>query len=258
MGKGGMISRENGWSSAMERQQTKREKRYGKWKTVFVVCAFLLMLLWQTEPIMQKENTRIYKVYCMGDSITYGSGLTEEEREIYCYPAVLEQLLGAHYDVTNYGASGRTLLDIPEKSYRSTGYVDVVKLQQPDILIVMLGSNDSRAERWDALAYKEEYISFIKELQAIESHPDIYIMAPPEAFPLEDGKIIYGISNDIIHDEVGRIVREVAEETDVNVIDLYAVTEDHPEYFCDGLHPNKEGYAIVAQAVYEQIMKNNF
>ena len=71
-------------------------------------------------------------------------------------------------------------------------------------------------------------------------------------------KIIYGISNDIIRDEIGRIEREVAVETEVNVIDLYAVTENHPEYFTDGLHPNKEGYAVVARTVYEQITKDNF
>ena len=39
------------------------------------------------------------------------------------------------------------------------------------------------------------------------------------------------------------------------MIDLYAVTEDHPEYFYDGVHPNQEGYAIVAQAIYEQLDK---
>ncbi len=242
----------------MEKQLAERKKRRGMWKVTAVAGIFLLLMFWKTDTVMQRENTRIYKVYCMGDSITYGSGLTKEEREAYCYPAVLEQLLGAHYEVINYGARGRTLLNIPDKSYRGTGYVDIVKIQQPDILIVMLGSNDSRAERWDALAYKEEYISFVKELQAIESHPKIYIMAPPEAFPLEDGKIIYGISNDIIHDEVGRIVREVAAETDVSVIDLYAVTEDHPEYFADGVHPNKEGYAVVAQTIYEQLAKDIF
>ncbi|MCI5874380.1 MAG: GDSL-type esterase/lipase family protein [Roseburia sp.] len=242
----------------MERQLAKSKKRHKKWKVVFVMLVFLLMLFREPETVMQQENTRIYQVYCMGDSITYGSGLSEEERDTCCYPAVLEQLLGAHYEVINYGVSGRTLLNIPEKSYRGTGYVDIVKMQQPDIIIVMLGSNDSRAERWDALAYKEEYISLVEELQAIESHPKIYIMTPPEAFPWEDGEIIYGISNDIIHDEVGRIVREVATETGVNVIDLYAVTEDHPEYFADGLHPNKEGYSVVAQAIYEQIAKDNF
>lgn len=233
----------------MKRRQIKCQK------AVLIVAVFFMMLLREPESIMQQENTRIYKVYCMGDSITYGSGVEEEERETCCYPAVLEQLLGTHYEVINYGVSGRTLLDIPEKSYRDTGYVDSVKMQQPDILIIMLGTNDSRAERWDAPAYKEEYLALVKELQTIESRPDIYIMTPPEAFPVENGEIIYGVSNDIIHDEIRSIVREVAVETGANMIDLYAVTENHPEYFADGLHPNKEGYAIVAQAVYEQIAK---
>lgn len=242
----------------MERQQPEKEKkRYRSLRCVFAAVLFSAMLFREPETVMQQENTRIYRVYCMGDSITYGSGLAEE-RENFCYPAVLEQLLGPHYQVINYGARGRTLLNIPQKSYRGTGYVDIVEMQQPDIIIVMLGSNDSRAERWDALAYKEEYISLVEELQAIESHPKIYIMIPPEAFPRDDGEIIYGISNDIIRDEIGRIVREVAAETGVNVIDLYAVTENHPEYFTDGLHPNKEGYAVVARTVYEQIAKDNF
>lgn len=241
----------------MERQPAKGKHQHRKWKAVLAALVLWLMLFREPETVMQQENTRIYKVYCLGDSITYGSGLAQE-REKFCYPAVLERLLGPHYEVINYGARGRTLLNIPEKSYRGTGYVDIVKMQEPDIIIVMLGSNDSRAERWDALAYKEEYISLVKELQTIESCPDIYIMTPPEVFPREDGEIIYGISNDIIHDEIGRIVREVAAETGVSVIDLYAVTENHPEYFTDGLHPNKEGYDMVARTVYEQIVSDNF
>lgn len=155
----------------------------------------------------------------------------------------------------NYGASGRTLLDIPGKSYRDTGYIEAVKGELPDILIIMLGSNDSRSDRWHAKKYKQAYIALLKELQMIESKPAIYIMTPPEAFPRENGEIIHGIRNEIIHDEIGRIVREVAEETGVGLIDLYAVTENHPEYFFDGVHPNKEGYEVVAQTVYEHIVK---
>lgn len=228
-------------------------KRIGKSLVAAGVCLFVLFF--RTETVMQREDTRVYQVYCLGDSITYGSGLAEAERDNCSYPAVLGQLLGAHYEVTNYGVRGRTLLDIPQKSYRKTGYVDMVKLQQPDIIIIMLGSNDSRLERWDAAAYKEAYTQLVQELKTIESAPVIYLMIPPEAFPLADGKIIYGVSNEIIRDEIGRIIKEVAEETGVRMIDLYAVTENHPEYFADGLHPNQEGYAVVAQAVYEQILK---
>lgn len=239
----------------MQRSHIEKAWKPPIWKALVIPPLVLLLLFVNTETLMEKEDTRIYKVYCMGDSITYGKGVPEEQRAEASYPAVLGKLLGSRYEVVNYGVSGRTLLDIPEKSYRATGYLDIVKLQQPDIIIVMLGSNDSRRGRWDAGKYKEAYLAFVRELQEIESAPDIYIMAPPEAFPREDGNIIHGIRNDIIHDEIGRIVREVAEETGVHIIDLYAVTEDHPEYFYDGVHPNQEGYAIVAQAIYEQLDK---
>lgn len=237
----------------MDRRQEEKKMPFTKWFRMLFLSALLLWMFFRTETIMPGENTRIYKVYCIGDSITYGSGLADEERAMHCYPAVLERLLGAHYEVINYGVSGRTLLDIPGKNYRDTGYVELVKLQQPDIIIVMLGSNDARAGRWDGAAYKEEYLSLVEELKCIESNPDIYILAPPQAFPAADGKIIYGIENDVIRGEIGQIVREVAAQTGVNMIDLYAVTENHPEYFSDGLHPNKEGNAVIAQAIYEQI-----
>lgn len=225
-----------------------------KWSYALAVLLFLVVLFCKTESVMEAESTRIYQVYCLGDSITYGSGLSQELRPLACYPAKLQEFLGARYQVMNYGVSGRTLTDVPERSYRDTGYIDMVKMQSPDILVVMLGTNDSKTDVWDADRYREEYVALVEELQTIESEPDIYLMIPPEAFPCEDGVIVYGISNDIIRDEIRDIVRTVSEETGAGMIDLYAVTEDHPEYFMDGVHPNQQGYGVLAEAVYEQIV----
>ena len=78
-------------------------------------------------------------------------------------------------------------------------------------------------------------------------------MIPPKAYPGDEGVIIYGIRDTIIRDEIGEIVRDVAEEKNTGLIDLYAVTENHPEYFKDGVHPNQQGYEVIAEEIYRQM-----
>lgn len=242
--------------------EERRERNFNQKKGVraLAVCLFFAILFWNTETLKEEVDAgtkdHIYQIYCLGDSITYGSGLSEEERTAACYPARLKQLLGARYTVVNYGVSGATLQDLPERGYRNTGYLDLVEMQSPDIVIVMLGTNDSRESHWDAKRYKEQYITLVKELQDISSRPYVYLMTPPEAFPLEDGNIIYGIDNGVIQGEIRETVRAVAEETGAGLIDLYAVTENHPEYFKDGVHPNETGYALLAETVADRIRQD--
>lgn len=223
---------------------------------ILALLVFGIALFFGTESVMKEESTHVYQVFCIGDSITYGSGLPKEERNSECYPAQLQTLLGAHYQVINYGMSGRTLMDNTERSYRDTGYIDMVKIQSPDILLVMLGTNDSKQEVWDASRYRQEYIALVQELQEIASRPDIYLMIPPKAYPYDGDTIVYGINNDIIRDEIRGIIADVSSVTGTGLIDLYAVTENHPEYFMDGVHPNQKGYEVLAAEICRQIEKN--
>lgn len=236
------------------KSEKKEQKRYLK-RGFFclVVCVGLIFSAGWSERIAQEEKRETYKVYCLGDSITYGSGLPEESRQEEAYPERLQQYLGAGYEVFNYGVSGRTLLDIPEKCYRNTGYIDLVKTQAPELVILMLGTNDSKDGYWNANAYKSQYLALVEELQEIEEEPLLYIMAPPRAFPGEDGEIIYGIDNEVIRGELHRIVEEVAAEAGAELIDLYAVTEAHPEYYVDGVHCNSAGYEALARAVCDAV-----
>lgn len=234
-------------------EHSRGKSRQKKWMGCIAFLLFLGALSWRTETIAEAEGHQTYRVFCMGDSITYGKGLAEEERLTSSYPSRLQQFLGAGYEVVNYGVSGKTLVDIPGRRYRDTGYVDMVKLQSPDVLVIMLGTNDSRKERWDAEAYEVQYLALIDELQQIESHPEIYLMTPPRAYPGVDGKIIHGIDNDVIRDEIRGLVRGISQQTGVRLIDLYAVTDRRPEYFADGVHPNREGYEAVTRVVNHEI-----
>lgn len=255
-----MIEREKLRGGKMREEGRNHILNHRKWVSVLAVCLLMTVLFWSTETVREEVDAgarnRVYQVYCLGDSITYGSGLSKEARPEACYPARLEQLLGARYTVVNYGVPGATLQDVSEKSYRSTGYLELTEMQSPDLLILMLGTNDSRAEYWNEAEYKQQCIALIKELQAIPSQPYVYVMAPPEAFPLENGGIIYGIDNSVLQGAVRETVRAAAEETGAGFIDLYAVTENHPEYFTDGVHPNETGYALLAETVAERIRQD--
>jgi lysophospholipase L1-like esterase len=39
----------------------------------------------------------------------------------------------------------------------------------------------------------------------------------------------------------------------LQVIDLFSLTKDHPEYFDDGVHPNAEGNKVIAGYLAEEI-----
>lgn len=60
-------------------------------------------------------KNRPVKVACVGNSITYGTGIAEREK--YAYPVQLQQLLGDAYEVGNFGRPGATLLNKGHRPY---------------------------------------------------------------------------------------------------------------------------------------------
>jgi len=88
----------------------------------------------------------VIRVACVGDSITHGDGVTRNQT----YPQVLQGLLGAGYDVHNLGASGMTMSKTGMSDGGPGSYWDTAQYQtlingQWDIVVVMLGTNDSKA-----------------------------------------------------------------------------------------------------------------
>ena len=72
---------------------------------------FLALLLLCSQHVVAE----IIRVACVGNSVTYGLGISN--REQYAYPVQLQQLLGDNYEVGNFGHSGATLLRIGHKPY---------------------------------------------------------------------------------------------------------------------------------------------
>jgi lysophospholipase L1-like esterase len=79
-------------------------------------------------------------------------------------------------------------------------------------------------------------------------------MTPPKAFPEEKtGVVAFDIQNQVIREEIRPLVFALGEKHGLKVLDLYALTEEHPEYFCDGVHPNSLGNQVIARFLRDRL-----
>ncbi len=192
------------------------------------------------------------RVACVGDSITYGHGVQNQPKNNY--PAVLGGLLGEGYCVRNFGVSGATVQVHGDQPYWETDRYTESLSFEADIVVLMMGSNDSKPENWKGSdAFKADYNALIHAyLAACDRTPTVYLCTPAMPF-YTDGKTEGTVQFDISIEQVEAIdavVREIAAERGYRVIDIHALTAEHPEWFKkDGVHPDQDGAAAIAEAV---------
>lgn len=199
------------------------------------------------------------KVACIGDSITYGHGISDWENNNY--PAVLQELLGEEYHVMNFGSSGACVNPEGDQPYMSRAVYQESLDYDADIIVFMLGTNDSKPENWtDKDGFLENYMELLGAYLQGEDTPKVYIGLCAEAYYTDDLDSSTGMTN---YDIQPKIIDEIVEAIDlyaissgfaIEVIDIHSLTEAHPEWFeVDGVHPNKDGAKAIAETVAEAI-----
>lgn len=208
--------------------------------------SFAVTVLGESAP-----TDRPIRIACVGDSITEG-GMASSKA--FSYPSQLQNLLGDEYEVGNFGVGGRCLLkngDMPytgggSNNVNNTAYMNSQSFQ-PDYVIIMLGSNDSKTENWNS--YKQEFASDLRDLietyRALESHPVVIVATTPTM--LLSGK-------EMIPNEIVPLQKRVAAEMGCTLIDIHTLTDNMEPYFADGVHFNDEGYARLARMFYDGLM----
>ena len=86
------------------------------------------------------------RVACIGNSITEGFGI--DMCGAYGYPAELQKILGKDYWVKNFGVSARTMLNKGDYPYMNELAWQDAQAFKPDVVIIKLGTNDSKPENW--------------------------------------------------------------------------------------------------------------
>ena len=217
----------------------------------------------------QSPKQDAVRVACIGNSITDGHGI--DLATVNGYPAQLQKLLGDGYWVKNFGVSARTMLNKGDYPYMNEmAWRDALAFK-PDVVIIKLGTNDSKPENWQYGAeFRQDLEQMITTLRpdlaetakkgkkskkakqgSTAETPKIYLCTPIPAF-----KPTWNINDSVIVNGVIPIQQEVAAKYGLKVIDLHTLyANDGDKMVDDGIHPNDKGAARMADIIAEALKK---
>ena len=216
------------------------------------LCLYFLLLLGMSLSAVGRTKAPI-RVACIGNSITYGYGLQDWERE--AYPVLLQHYLGAKYQVENFGKSGATLLARGHRPYFQQEEYHRALAFRPDIAVIHLGVNDTDPRNWPN--YRDEFIPdyrhLIDTLRSISPRVRILI-ARTTPIGVEHPRFESGTRDWQI--QIQQAIEQVAETAGVELIDFHSPLYPFPHYFPDAVHPTTPGTRILAETAYRAISGN--
>ena len=187
------------------------------------------------------------KVACVGNSITYGSGVAN--REVNAYPVKLQGMLGEEYEVGNFGKPGATLLNKGHRPYtQQQEYKDALAFAG-DIVVIHLGINDTDPRNWPN--YQDEFIGDYRALiQSFrEANPKARFLIA-RMTPLSDRHWRYESGTRDWHEQIQEAIACVARAEGIQMINFFEPLHPYPFILEDNIHPNAEGAEMLAKIVY--------
>jgi acyl-CoA thioesterase-1 len=181
-----------------------------------------------TAPVRAAEDSRPV-ILAIGESTTAGYGVPAG----LSYPAQLQALLdaaGYHYRVVNHGRNGST-------TEMALANLTRGMLLQPEIVLIAIGGND--AEHVQAVRRTEANLRKLVSLFA-ETDAAVFLAAR-------------GADTDGGSGERNALYARIADEEGAMLMpSLRQDLAGHPELLLSDMrHPNADGYAIVAQRIFE-------
>jgi len=201
-------------------------------------------------PLNLFSKNAVVRIACVGNSITYGAGINNRDKN--SYPSQLQAYLGDNFEVRNFGVNGRTAINKGDYPYIETKeYKDVLNYQ-PNIILIKLGTNDSKPQNW---RYKQDFVadyeSLVNSFRDITSKPRIILLTPVRCFLSENS----GISAAIIEKEIRPTIEEIAWRNNLEIINLFNIFGDQwvQHLFPDKLHPSSIGAGMMAKKIFEYL-----
>lgn len=221
--------------------------------TLLLVLLCLTTLQLPAAAKRKKGAAQPVRVACVGNSITYGTGIAD--RENFSYPAQLQQMLGNGYVVGNFGKPGATLLYKGHRPYVEQPEFKEALRFKGDIAVIHLGINDTDPRNWPNYRdeFVKDYLSIMDSLRA--ANPKVrFILA--RMTPIADRHPRFQSGTKQWHDEIQTAIETVARISGAELIDFHEPLYPYPNLLPDAIHPNPEGAGILAKTVYGGITGN--
>jgi len=190
----------------------------------FLVIILGYLIVFPDRPEIKNATPEGDNIICFGDSLTYGTGASPGMD----YPSQLSAMTGQ--TIINAGVPGDTTGSALKRLEN-----DVLS-DSPKIVLITLGGNDlkNKVPREKAFENLRRIIELIQEKGALV--------------------VVGGIDIPLFGRGFGDEYEDVSKETGAVLIpNIYKGLLNNPSLMSDTVHPNDNGYAIMAQRFYEAI-----
>jgi lysophospholipase L1-like esterase len=211
--------------------------KYSALGSVFLIFVLGLAAFVVVATYSAPASAKTIRVACIGDSITAGSGYTYK----------LQMLLGRSYTVANFGVSGSTVSLDSNLPYMNQTEFKKAEEFDPDIVVIMLGTNDAKPEVACDDNFEADYTQLVTALQGLEGNQMIWVVKSP---PIFNNATSY--SNTLLVNTVLPHIDNLADDLNLPTVDMYNALSS-PDYFVDGVHPNPSGASVIAYNIYDAI-----
>jgi len=189
---------------------------------VTVVVLFFGYRLFFSAPEIKNTNPSGENIVCFGDSLTYGTGASEDMD----YPSQLSEMISM--PVINAGVPGNTTATALAR------LEDDVLSEFPRIVLITLGGNDlkNKVPKEKAFGNLRTIITSIQDEGALV--------------------IVAGIDIPFYGRGFGKAYKELCNEVGaVRIPNIFKGIMGNPKLMSDSIHPNDDGYTIMAKKFYE-------
>lgn len=200
-------------------------------KIYIVIISLVIISIFAFVKFKKGEDIKNYPsggthIIAFGDSLVYGVGASSRENN---FVSILSKRIGE--PIINLGVSGNTTGDGLSRIKELDGY-------DPKIVILLLGGNDYLRK----IPKEETFNNLAKIIENIQSRGAIVLLL--------------GVRGGIVSDEYKNEFEILSKKYKTAYVpNVLSGLLTNQKYMADAIHPNDEGYRIIADKIYPVLKK---